>query len=214
MHRIHSRPVFDPDASSSKRAIAELHKKDVRDKIKKYATWRTSCAADADDLVADAMECVCDPDRKPWDDAKRTFFAHIRRVMDDLAIERARGGYARFEVVDSELAVDESTVDPAPRPDEALHDERKLAWMRRLGDLLLGRLGDRDPIATKVFRLACQGIEDPVEQAAAIPCRVDEVYEAQRRLKYRGGCIKAEDREAEATRVKAAREQAKKEGKK
>jgi DNA-directed RNA polymerase specialized sigma24 family protein len=214
LHRIYSRAVFDPDAPSSKRAIAELHKRDVHEKVLKYAVWRTHSEADAGDLVADATECVCDPDRKPWDHTKRTFFAHMRRVMDDLAIERARSGHARFEVVSSELAVDETTVDPARRPDEALHDERKVAWMRLLGDRLLGMLGDRDPIATKVFRLACQGIEDATEQAAAIPCRVDEVYEALRRLKYHGARIKAEHREAEAVRMKAAREQAKKEGKK
>jgi DNA-directed RNA polymerase specialized sigma24 family protein len=202
--------VFDRHSPLSKRALAEFVKKNVHEKLFRYAVWRTSSEADAEDLLADAIECVGDPDRKPWDPEKGSFFRHMRLVMDTLAIDRARSGHARFEVVNSSLAINEETMDPAPVPDKALHDARKLAWWRRLGDLLLEKVSARDPLAKSVFLAACEGAETPNEQAAKIGCTVAEVYEAQRRLKYHGACILAQDREAEAARMKALRASAKK----
>ena len=77
----------------------------MSDKLRRYALWRTGSKADADDLLADAIECVGDPDRRPWDPTQITFFRHMRRVMDGLAIELARSGRARFEVISSTLKV-------------------------------------------------------------------------------------------------------------
>jgi hypothetical protein len=202
--------VFDRDAPPTKRALAELAKKDVFEKVHLYAIWRTSSEADAEDLLADAVECVGDPDRKPWDPAKGSFFRHMRLVMDTLAIETARGGYARFEVVSSSLAADEKTADPGPQPDGALHEARDLAWLRRLGDSLLGKIAQRDPLATSVYRVACEGVETPREQAATIGCAVEEVYEALRRLRYWGARVLAEDRDAQEAKMKALRAEAKK----
>jgi len=204
--------VFDRNAASTVLAIAELSKKDLYDKLRKYALWRTSSTADADDLLADAIEWVCDPQRKPWDPAKGSFFRHMRLVMDTLAIEIARGGRARFEVVSSKLAFNEKTPDVATSADDALHDARTLAWLRRLGQRLLAKIGDKDPLATKVFIAACEGAEEPHEQAAKIGCSVEEVREAQRRLRYQGAGVKAQDQQEEAARMNALREEAKKKG--
>jgi hypothetical protein len=205
--------VFDRNAPSTKRAVAELLNKDLYDQLLRYALWRTSSDAAAKDLLADAIECVGDPSRKPWDPSKVSFFRHMRLVMDTLAIEGARKGYGRFEVVDSRLAVDATTADPSPLPEEALHDHRELAREKEMGDLLLVDLGDSDPVATKVFRAASEGIEEPREQAAHIGCRVEEVYEALRRLKYRGARIRKSYEAREAARMKEARQSAKKKDK-
>jgi DNA-directed RNA polymerase specialized sigma24 family protein len=211
LHRVSSRAVFDPNSPSSKRIFAELQNPQVRSSLLRYAAWRTDSQADAEDLLADAIERVCDPDRKPWDPAKASFFRHIRLVMDDIATVRARGGRARFEVVDSKLAHDEAMGDRAPLPDGALHEHRQLAWLRRLESILLGQVEGKDPIAASLLRAAQDGIEEPAEQAATIGCRVEEVYEALRRLKYRGARIKAEEEQAEAQRMKETRERTKKE---
>jgi DNA-directed RNA polymerase specialized sigma24 family protein len=210
LQRVHWRAVFDPNAPSTKRAIAEIHDKEVSDKLRRYALWRTGSKADADDLLADAIECVGDPDRRPWDPTQITFFRHMRRVMDGLVIDLARSGRARFEVVSSTLAFDEDTSDPAPSAEDALHKARKLARWKRLGNLLLSKLEDRDPFAKRLYDAACAGAETADEQAAQLRCRPEEVYEALRRLKYRGARILDEDTQAEAARMKALREKAKK----
>ena len=198
--------MFDRNAQSSKEAFAELENKELRVKILRYALWRTGSEAEADDLIADAIECVCDPERKPWDRAKISFFHHIRNVMDDLATQRGRRGPKRFEVASDEL--DSVAADPvaAPLPEQALHAKRALAWLRKLGDRVRAAIGERDPLAAKVFDAACEGHEDPAEQAAAIGCTVEEVYEAHRRLRYRGAKVKEEAEAEEEARMKALRE--------
>jgi hypothetical protein len=125
----------------------------------------------------------------------------MRLVMDDLAIELARGGYARFERVGEEPDSERRPVDPAPMPDEALADQLVLARLRALGQSLLARLGDGDPLATAVFRCGCEGVDEPGEQAAHIGCSVEEVYEARRRLRYHGAIVKAEAEETDRARA-------------
>ncbi len=198
--------MFDPDAPSSKAVFAELQSEKLRRDILRYALWRTGSEADANDLVADAIEWACDPERKPWDARKISFFAHVRRVMDDIAVQRARRGHGRFEVVSSEIASDESTTDPAPLPDEAPDARRESAWLGRLGKRLMDRLTGRDALASRLFEVACEGAEEPAEQAAKIGCKVEDVYEALRRLKYHGAIVMAEAREEEAARMKALRD--------
>jgi hypothetical protein len=165
--------VFDRNAPSTKRAAAELLNKDVWERLLTYASWRTASDAGAKDLLADAIECVGDPNRKPWDPSKASFFRHMRLVMDTLAIEDARKGYGRFEVVDSRLAVDTTTADPSPLAEEALDDHRELARLREMGDQLLADLGDSDPVATKVFRAACAGIERMLDEAKELDPKGD-----------------------------------------
>jgi hypothetical protein len=202
--------VFDRNAPSTKRAVAELCDKDMHERLFTYALWRTASDAGAKDLLSDAIECVGDPSRKPWDPDKASFFRHMRLVMDTLAIEGARKGYGRFEVVDSRIAVDTTEADPSPVADQALDDHRDLARLKAMGDLLLADLGDSDPVATKVYRAACEGIEEPSEQAAHIGRRVEEVYEALRRLKHRSARIRKAYEAREAERMKDARQSAKK----
>jgi DNA-directed RNA polymerase specialized sigma24 family protein len=202
--------VIDFEAPSTQLAIAEMEKKEVRTRIFKFAVWRCQSEDDAKDLVADAMLLVYDPARKPWDPAKCSFFAHMRVVLHALASDHARGGRARFEVEDADLAVSDRTPNKSPRADEQLHDQRKLAWMRRLGVLLVAAVEKKHPLAKQVFDVYCQGAEKPAEVAQAIGCRVEEVYEAMELLKYHAKQIRAEDEEAERRRMNEAREKAEK----
>jgi DNA-directed RNA polymerase specialized sigma24 family protein len=202
--------VFDPDAPSSKLALAELRNEAVRKNLHKYAVWRTESEADAEDLLADAIEWTCDPNRRPWDPSKGSFFRHMRLVMDRIAFNDARRGAGRFEVPDEGITFDQGTFDRQPLPDEAVHEGRKLAWLRRMGSVLLERLQRKDPLAAKVFQAACEGAEEPQEQAERIGCPIDDVYEALRRMRYHGARIRTEHDQADAERMKRARSEVKK----
>jgi len=207
-----SRAVFDKDAPSSKRVFDELADEKTRASLLKYALWRAKTESDAQDLVADAIECACDPDRKPWDPAKRSFFRHMRFVMDDIAIERARTGYGRFEEVGSDIEFDQVLVDPRPLADEALDAARTPDRLRRLGERLRDRVKDTDPLAAKVLDACGLGLETVEAQASHAGCTEKEAYEAFRRLVYHGAKIVEQEAEARARRMKEARPTAKEKG--
>jgi DNA-directed RNA polymerase specialized sigma24 family protein len=200
--------VFDKDAPSSKLVFAELAKDGVRTDLHRYATWRTGNEDDAKDLVASALVVVCDPDKKKtWDPSKRSFFRHMRRVLDDIAIEQKRTGAGKYEINETDLirktGDPNAFPDPADEhelPDEALAAHQELAWLRGMGDKLLRRLAGRDEPAIAVFHAACI-YEEPAEQAKHLGIPVEEVYEAHRRLRYHGLIVKAEWHEAEAARM-------------
>src|ERR1017187_1284444 len=140
-----SSPVFDEDSPLSKRVREQLADKTVLANLLKYARWRTKTEWDAEDLLGDAIASACEPNRKPWDPTKRTFFRHMRFVMDDLAIENARSGYARFEEVGSEIDFDEILVDPRPLADDALDAARTPGRLLRWGERLRDRVKERAP---------------------------------------------------------------------
>jgi DNA-directed RNA polymerase specialized sigma24 family protein len=67
-------------APSSRRALEEFTKVDVRTLLSKAAVWLTQSEADAEDLVPDAMMSVCDPDEgSRWDPARGKFTANAGR---------------------------------------------------------------------------------------------------------------------------------------
>jgi DNA-directed RNA polymerase specialized sigma24 family protein len=205
--------MVDWDSPSAKLALAEMKKKDVADHVYRFAVWRCGSQVDADDLVADALVLVCDPKGKPWDPAQRRFTTHMRFVIQDLVIDRARSGYARFEVVDSRAAVPSEIDDdePRPLPDQQLHDARALHVQRALGERLLARLGDKHPLATRLFHAVCDGAETPTDQARELGCTVPEVEAAMKVLKYHGAQIRAEYEEEERKRMNELRAAATKE---
>jgi DNA-directed RNA polymerase specialized sigma24 family protein len=200
--------LFDKDAPTSKLVFAELEKDGVRSDLHRYATWRTGDEDEAKDLVANALVVVCDPAKdKTWDPSKRSFSRHMRRVLDDLAIEQKRTGPGKYEITESALirktGDPDAFPDPAdehPLPDEALAAHSELAWLRGLGDTLLRRLEGRDEPAIAVFHAACIH-EEPADQAKHLGIPVEEVYEAHRRLRYHGLIVKAEWHEAEKVRM-------------
>jgi DNA-directed RNA polymerase specialized sigma24 family protein len=176
----------------------------------KFAVWLTESDVDADDLMSEARDCVCDPEEgRPWDPGRATFMTHMRIVMRDLARRERRSAQARREVLETTLAIDESTTGKEPGADEALTDARRLDWLRMMGGKLRARLS-RLPRALQVFDYACQGVEDSAELARLVGCPVGDVYQANRQIARQAAKVLAEERKSEAARMKELRERAKK----
>ena len=200
--------MFDKDAPSSLRVFDELAKDSVRKQLHRYAVWRTGDDDDAKDLVSDALMLVCDPEeKKTWDPAKKSFFGHMRRVLDDLAVVRKRVGRGRFEIRETDLVrktrdphAFPDPADPRDLPDVALGGHFELAWLRGLAERLLQRLRGRDERAVEVYEAACID-EEPADQARQLGIAVEEVYEAHRRLRYHAAIVKTEWERAEAARM-------------
>jgi DNA-directed RNA polymerase specialized sigma24 family protein len=202
-------PVFQRDAPTTKAALAEYGRSEVARKLLRYAIWRTQDGDKAKDLVADALYRTCDPDRSPWDPSKCSFFKHMRRVMDDVAIQWSRRGFGHYETVDSEHEAFDRVVQPTPQPDLALHAKEKLAWMQGMMRDVLARLGDKDRIVVALWELVCEGRHDePLELAEELRVPIGEIYEAMRRLRYHGARVRAEWEAQEARRMAALRDEA------
>jgi hypothetical protein len=90
----------------------------------------------------------------------------------------------------------EGAVDPAPAVDHALADQEDAATRRRRGLKLLAHLEVRDPVAAKVLRAICEGVEGTAALAACAGCTPEEVRLAWGRMKYHADRIlEAEERE-------------------
>ncbi len=201
--------MYDPRAPSSLLAIAEYGKPKEASRLLRYAMWRTRSDAEAKDLVADALVRVCDPDDKPWDPSVRSFFRHMRRVMDDDAIEDNRTGFKKYEIVDTEHEAFDRVIQPIPGPDMALQAKRRLGWLREMWGTLLGRLRGKDRLPLRIYELACAGQHDePEEFAQQLGVPVEAIYEAMRRLRYHGLIVRHEWEEKEKQRMAGLREQA------
>jgi hypothetical protein len=201
--------VYDPRAKSSLLAIAEYGKPTEAGRLLRYATWRTKNVEDARDLIADAMVRVCDPQDKPWDPARGSFFRHMRLVMDSDAIEQHRRGFKKYETVDSDHEAFDRVVEPTPGPDMALQAKRRLDWLRGMMLTLIGRLQGKDPLGLSIYELACDNRhEEPAEFAEALAVPVEDVYEAMRRLRYHGAKVRDEWEEREQRRMAELRTQA------
>jgi len=198
--------VYDPRAPSSLRALAEYGKPEIARKLLRYAMWRTHDDAAAKDLIADAMVRVCDPADKPWDPAGVTFLRHMRLVMGDDAIEQGRRGFGKYETVDSEHEAFDRVVQPTPTPDMALQAKRRLDWLRGLMLRLIARLKGRDPLALRIYELACENRhEEPAEFAETLGVPVEEIYEAMRRLRHHGKIVRDEWEDEEKQRMAGLR---------
>jgi DNA-directed RNA polymerase specialized sigma24 family protein len=200
--------VIDFGAPDSVRALEELQRGKCRTLLLQFGTCCTGSEADAEDLLSDAMQSICDPQEgRPWDPTRSSFLTHARIVMRDLARRGRRSARARREVLDGRLAFDETTGDERDLADGALEQARELERDRRLGGLLCQRL---DPTALRVFEYRCQGKDDCAELAIVCKCSVEDVYDANQRIAYQAGRVLAEERQAEADKMKALQEQAKK----
>jgi DNA-directed RNA polymerase specialized sigma24 family protein len=197
--------VFDPNAPSSLRALAEFAKASVRKIFLKIAKWSTDGSeADAEDLIAAAMVLVLDPGKNPW--LTGTFLTHMSFVMRHVWYEEMRRARVKREIVDEDVTRDLATRSKEPAADEELHRRRSLAVLRTLGEQLIREIGDKFPVAKQVYELGAADIEDAAEQAAIIGCTVEEVHEARRTLKHHAKRIRDEYDLAEERRMKELRE--------
>jgi hypothetical protein len=204
--------VFDPKAPSSERALVELGKPKLRRALVDIAKWSTRSDADADDLVSDAIVAVLDPEGYPWVSLKRTFLTHMSYVMRHIWDEDMRRARVKRELIDEDVTRDKGTVSRVPPVDDELDRLRSLAVLQGLGARLIDEIGDKFPIATKVYELGAAGVEEPAEQAAIIQCSVEEVYEATRTLKHHARRIRGDYDREEERRMRELREQHEKKG--
>ncbi|MCL2448941.1 MAG: hypothetical protein FWD17_08345 [Polyangiaceae bacterium] len=198
--------MIDYGAEPSKRALSELAPREVREALLRYAIWLTSSEAEGEDLLSDAVACVCDPDDgRPWDPERGSFAAHMRIVLRDLARRERRRARHRREVVDSAVAERDSE-DPAPTPDEALSNARGLARLRRLGERLRERLAGEHakPRALQAFDLAAEGVGEAREQAARLGCSVADIRVANQIVVREAQRVLKEERKSEARRALGA----------
>jgi len=200
-------PMAAVDDTLLGRVRTELAKAGVRSRLLSFALWLVRSPHDAEDLLQSALARVVDPQGSPWDsNGGKTFSRHVGAVMINLASNERHGGRARFEVVDSNIARDDDTIDGAPLADQALHEHREVARMRRMGDELLVELDKNDALAAGVFRAMCGGLEGASEIAANVGCKPDEVRYAYDRIKYHAQRVLDRHRVAEQRRMSELRQ--------
>jgi len=204
--------MIDKQAASTIRALAEANKPEVRKKLILFASWRGHSEADAEDLVQEALAKVCDPNDSPWDPERgKSFVVHVGSIINGLASNVVKSARVRHEIIETQLAHDGSAHDEAPPPDDALEERRESARLQRMGELLRSYFEERgDTIPVQVLDWARQGKEEIDEVAAETGHPLQEIRDAQRRMKYRAKQIRAEEEEAERKRMSDARQKAEK----
>ena len=199
-------PVFDSQAPSSQRALAELSKEKTRRHLVAIAKWSTGTDADAEDLVSNALLAVLDPEKAPWVSARRTFLTHMSYVMRHVWDEDMRRARVKQEHSDEDVTCDLKTVGKEPPADEELHRRRSLQVLRELGERLMAAIGDKYPIARKSYELGAAGIEDAEDQAGILGCSMEDIYHARDTLKRYAKQIREDYEQAEEHRMKELRE--------
>jgi DNA-directed RNA polymerase specialized sigma24 family protein len=201
--------MLDRDAPSSQRAIDELNKPGMRLSLVAFASRRMrDRKGDAEDLVQEALAKVLDPQDSPWDPHRNGFLMHVGSIINGLASNELRSARVRHQVLDGGEMLD-IVPTAAPLPDEALSMHRTIARLRRLGALLRMFLETKkDTVAVRVLDCANEDLEEPEAVAAKIGCKVEEVHDAHRRLKYHAKQVLADDEEAERRAMKEKREKA------
>jgi DNA-directed RNA polymerase specialized sigma24 family protein len=195
--------VLDGGTSSSKSVLAELRKPEVRAALTRLALWNTRSAVDAEDLVESALLRTLDPEDNPWAPEERTFLTHMTHVMRQVWwLERRE---RKRMIPGDPAAVGKGLASPDPPLEEQLERQRSLAVYRQLAERLTAELASTDPIAAGVYDLYARGIDDAATVAAEVPCKVDEVYPAVRRIRYRARELLAEWETNETERMKQLR---------
>jgi DNA-directed RNA polymerase specialized sigma24 family protein len=197
--------VVDANAPSSLRALAELEKPTMRQRLHRIALWSTGADAAAEDLVADALIRVLDPDDVPWIPEKSTFLTHMSFVMRQVWDRVMRKAGAQREVLDAGLTHDEAPPSEAPSVDDELDHHRANAIRRSLLDDVVAAIEGETPLVRRICELGAQGIEEPAEQARMLDCPVQAIYDALAVLKRHARAALDEWGRAERRRMMSAR---------
>ncbi len=167
-------PVLDPDAPSSRLVIEQLGKPTVKARLQQMARWSTGSDVNGEDLVADALIRVLDPEDAPWRPERITFLHHMNNVIRQTWDRQLRKILARQDAIDRGLARDENANDPELAPDEQLHELRTLHRWRKIRDEVLAEIGDKHPLTREICALPIAGSTSrPTRQrhSAASPTR-------------------------------------------
>jgi RNA polymerase sigma factor (sigma-70 family) len=197
--------VIKEEAPSSRLVAAELSKLDVRKRLHEIAFWHTRSDADAEDLVADALVRVLEPDDRPWDPSERSFLVHMAFVMQQHWTQQKRRLRFRNEVSDEGVAQERTSSDSAPVDDE-VDRTRTLEVRRELGERVFARL--EDPLTRKVFKLGAEEDLKPSVQAERLGCSVGAIQLAYKQITYHGRIVLEEWNESEKRRMDELRERA------
>lgn len=197
---------MDLDTPSSKLVATELTKPRVNVRLRQIARWHTRNDVQADDLVADSLVRVLEPEDRPWDPAMWPFLTHMAQVIRQTWDQQRRSFYFRNVYADGGVAAD-GLVSALPSTDDAVDGARQLTILRALGDMVFDRLGE-DAIGRKVFELSQMEDLDQAQLAALVPCSTDEIKAARKRLERLGEVVLREWNDAEQRRMKSAREAA------
>jgi hypothetical protein len=106
------RPVYDPDAPSSRRIAEALRDKAARKALLAYGRKLTGSVDGAKELVAEALKRLSGPDDAPWMHEEKPFVLHVMNVMHQSWDLSMRKHGAESEVTDSRLAHDETLPSP------------------------------------------------------------------------------------------------------
>jgi hypothetical protein len=200
--------VADFKAPSSVRAIAALGEGDTRTNLLKFASWLTHSEAQGEDLLSDAVECVCDPENgRPWDPDRASFGTHMRIVMRDLARRERRSSRSRHEVLSPRKVKRARSL--APLADDVLDHARGFDRLQRLGETLRAGLSSR-PLDLEVLDARMAGTERADDLAQLLGRPVEEIYEANRRIARCAARVLREEQAAEEARMNELRDRARK----
>lgn len=147
----------------------------------RFALYLTHEKTRAEELAADALAAVLDPDRSPWrPDGDLTLSQHVTRLVRALLKDGARKKRRREDPVVAATAREPMHAS-MPRPDArvraAEHESRGAARMAEVRAKL-------DPLAQRVLDLLGQGMSRK-EQALKLEVDVREVYRAYERIAAR-----------------------------
>jgi hypothetical protein len=174
----------------------------------KFAILLTGTEADGEDLLREAIYCMCDSiDGMPWLPERNSVTTHARFVMNQLARERRRSARSRREVITDRETIDDTHESDEPSPGDLIDQAEQSAEDRRLGELLRQRL---NPLTRKVFDYRCKGIEDVAKLERRCSCTRSDIYLANKLIVHHANRVLAEERQAEEERqLKAVRPLAK-----
>jgi len=195
--------MCDSSAPSLDRVHAQLSDPRCRARLIAIALRITGSPASADDLVNDAIMLVLDPEGFPW--KKWTFMTHMTFAMRHVWDEQRRRFSVKKEIPDENVTLGLKGLSREPPADDELDRRRWLATLRQLAQRVLAKLDGQHPRARQCFNLAVQGIEQPAEQASAIPRPVAEVYEAHRILRRYASPVRKEWEREEEQRMREQR---------
>ena len=168
---------------------------------------------DAKDLLAKSLVRVIDPRGDPWRSGAHSFLAHMHGIMRQVRYRERRALLAakRPELVFDGGVAQDGLEGEGPRADDELERVRELEVQRKLGALLLDRLGD-DRLATQLYETATKEDLEPSEEAERFNVPVAAIKAARLRLRYHGQIVLAEWNAKEERRMSAVREQARTQG--
>ena len=190
--------MIAPGAGSSARALAQLERRGMWKRLVRIAFWSARTRFGAEDLVAETVARVLDPEDLPWDGA-----VPFHRFMTFQFRAVFKGWMRRMSAHEIPMPTEqlaEHAADAGPLPDERIDLRRTQKALFALGHRLLEELAESDPLARQCFDLYAAGMSTK-DQAAALGCTEAQVQLLHAVIKRRAARIRDEHDLAERGRM-------------